>query len=484
MKYPAFSIFLCVINCIVAVADDCVINNGVNPWTDRDFIIKGIPEQYLKDQSVPKQSFNQRKLIVPAETKNALIGIWEGASKIYIDKLELKQTGHKVKLLNPNGGTVLTYDILIFPRPPENTLFDKAGAGIMLLALNIDEAANKEDTQVKSYKILEREQTFTAQEWPIMPGERTVKMYVREPDNGVNKNTGFMLLLHNWGGSYKQTAEWCDTLANLYNVVAISVDYLQSNEVKLSPGIPYDHGYLQAMDCIRAIYVVRKKLLDAGVVFNENRYYAAGGSGGGNVSLMCNKFAPHTFACTLDMCGMPGLTAEIAFGKGGLNAGYSNDPASQSFLSADMSEIRNPGNPVHLKIQYAANPGNKVIIVHGIDDKSCSAADKIQIFHNLVSAGFKPDGHFLTEWSVLNQPGVQTTNHTIGNRLTVIQSFGNDYFLPAPKGRLAASTCDKNDFQRGGKISYPTSGGNYIIDYSQDMPIIKFEKSVSDTHGK
>jgi len=477
MKMRIILLLLCV-QCGLMAAETCVIKNDINPWLDREFTIGNIPECYLKGQTVPKQSFNKRRLIVPKGTQNALIGIAEISSKQYIDKLDLKRTGFKAHLMTAHGGVVLKYDILIFSNPPENLFFADAQAGVMLLALNVDEQQKEVEEQIASFKGLKLEQEFIGQEWSFKPGTRKVKMYVREPSNGVNKNTGFMLLLHNWGGTYKQTVGWCNVLADRYNVVAISVDYLQSGEGKVTPGIPYDHGYLQAVDCLRAIYQVRKQLLDAGATFSERRYYAAGGSGGGNVTLMCNKLAPYTFASIVDMCGMPGLTDDIAFGKG-LNAGYSKDPASPAFVSVDMQEIRDPGNLDHLKIQYGANPKNKVIIVHGLDDSSCSAADKIQIFLNMVAVGFHPDGHFLTQWNVLNQKSIQKTNHTIGSRLAVIQEFGDDYLLPSPEGALAVQTSRKNDFERSGKVIYPTKNGRYVVDYSQGTPSIKFEKSPS-----
>ena len=58
----------------------------------------------------------------------------------------------------------------------------------------------KMNSYTNVYKGLIKEQEFEGQEWPFKPGKRMVKMYVREPANGVNANTGFMLLLHNWGG--------------------------------------------------------------------------------------------------------------------------------------------------------------------------------------------------------------------------------------------------------------------------------------------
>jgi predicted esterase len=450
--------------------EKCVIKNGVNPWHDRNLTIGNIEQKYLKNQSVPKQYFNKRQLQVPKGTKKALIGIWEGTSAKYEKKFGLKRIGSKFDLMR-NGGPMLKYDIMIFLNPEPTTNFKKAQAGIVLLALDDTVPQYTDTPPVKGRHILAKEQVFEAQEWPFKLGKRLVKMYVREPSKGITPDTGFMLLLHNWGGNYKQTVPWCDVLADKYDVIAISVNYLQSGEGKVTQGIPYDMGYLQAMDCIRALYEVIKQLNSAGVKYCQNRFFAAGGSGGGNVSLMVNKLAPHTFACIVDMCGMPGLTDKIAYGKGRLNAGYSKSAKSPAYLSPGMQEIRNPGHWEHLKIQKRFNPGNKVVIVHGLKDPYCTPAKKIEIFKNMVKAGFMPDAHFLTEWYI-GKKGVTTTGHAIGDRLKVIEGFADAYLTP--DGQLSARTTGKNDFQLKRKIIYPVSGGKFVIDYSNASPQISF----------
>ncbi len=324
------------------------------------------------------------------------------------------------------------------------------------------------------------EQEFVAQEWPFQPGERKVKMHVERPSNGINGNTGMMLVLHNWGGRYNEPhyVAWCREFADRYNVVAASVNYLQSGdgEPQVVGEKPYDHGYLQAMDCIRALYHLQKQLQKADVTFNPHRVYAMGGSGGGNVTLMANKVAPHTFACVVDICGMPGLTDGIAYGTGEygsqLNAGYSRDPRSPAYLTKDMQRIRDPGDPEHLKLQYQANPKNKVVIVHGLDDTSCPVVHKITIFRNMVAAGFRPDGHFLTPWSVDGE-AVTCTTHAVGNRDKVVERFADAYMLE--QGKFALETPGPNDFERAEKVVFPTREGRYIVDYSDGPPTISFE---------
>jgi len=329
--------------------------------------------------------------------------------------------------------------------------------------------------------VLEQQQEFEAQTWPFEPGDRTVKMYVREPAGGVTPNTGMMLVLHCWGGRYDEQLYlgWCEKFGDRYNVITASVNYLQSAgaEPWVLGALPYDHGYLQAMDAVRALYHIAEQLSTGEVAFNPRRCYAMGISGGGNVTLMANKLAPHTFACVADHCGMPGLTDAIAYGAGEygshLNAGYSQDPLSPAHLTKDMQQMRDPGDPAHLRIQFAANPDNKVIIIHGLDDRSCPVVHKITVFRNMVDAGFRPDGHFLSQWHVHSTPAA-ATEHSMGDHAEILPFFADAYMLE--KGELALELSGRNDFERGGQVEYPTQNGRYVVNYS-GVPSVRFEGS-------
>ena len=325
--------------------------------------------------------------------------------------------------------------------------------------------------------VLEQDQAFVAQEWPHEPGERMVKMWVDEPVAGIGEGTGLMLCLHNWGGIYDQPIykSWCRTFAERYNVVTVSVNYLQSgDEGKTdSRAHAYDFGYLQAMDCIGALFHVRNQLIDQGLVFDEHRVYSMGGSGGGNVTEMVCKLAPHTFACGVDICGMPGLIEAMAFGTGEgthINAGYSRDPESQYFLTEDMRRIRDFGDSEHCALLAEANPGLKVVIVHGVDDASCPAVPKMEQFARMTAAGMDVDGRFLTEVDV-DGYAVKTTGHPVGARDRVVMKYADDYMLP--EARLPKLTEQENDFQRGGVFEYPGDDGTFAISF-EDYPTIEY----------
>ncbi|MGI5818672.1 MAG: alpha/beta hydrolase family protein [Armatimonadota bacterium] len=325
--------------------------------------------------------------------------------------------------------------------------------------------------------LLAQDQQFTAQPWEHEPGERTVKMWIDEPVAGVGEGTGLMLCLHNWGGVYDEPRyrSWCRTFAERYDVVTVSVNYLQSGAAGKvdTRAHAYDFGYLQAMDCLGALYHVREQLVEAGVAFDEQRVYSMGGSGGGNVTQMVCKLAPHTFACGVDICGMPGLIDAMAFGTGEgthIDAGYSREPDSAYFLTRDMRRIRDFGDSEHCRLLAEANPALKIVIVHGVDDASCPVVPKMEQFARMTAAGLDVDGRFLTEIDV-DGYAVTTTGHPVGNRDRVVMKYADDYLLP--EGRLAKRTAQENDFQRGGIFEYPGDEGVSAIDFD-GYPTIEF----------
>lgn len=324
-------------------------------------------------------------------------------------------------------------------------------------------------------RVLQQDQEFAAQEWPLQPGLRSVKMWVHEPAAGIGANTGLMLVLHNWGGTYTapEYVRWCETFANRYDVITISVNYLQSGQGSWSAQRPYDHGYLQAMDCIRALHVVHTQLKGRGIAFNERRIFSMGGSGGGNVTQMVMKLAPHTFACGVDICGMPGLTDDIAFGTGNgttLNAGYARDRVAATGLSIDMQQVRDFGHLEHCRLLHAANPNLKIVIVHGMDDTVCPVLPKITQFHNMRAAGIQVDGRFLNEIDV-DGHAVMNTGHSVGNRDQIVIKYADPYLKP--DGKLAKATAGPSDFTRGGTFEYRTASGKFVIDYT-GAPTIRF----------
>lgn len=318
-----------------------------------------------------------------------------------------------------------------------------------------------------------------AQEWPLRPGPRTVRVLVRYPGGAlarVTPGTGLMLSLHNWGGSdFAGTADPRE-LADRLNLVVLGVNYLQSGKQDAIDGPePYDFGYLQALDALRALAWAFHGLRDAGRPFAAGRLYSTGGSGGGNVTLMANKLAPRTFACVIDLCGMKKLSDDIAFhlpGGSSLNARYSRDPTSRRHLTLDHQEIRFIGNPDHLATMRRLGATARIVVVHGVDDATCPFADAEEMVFWMRRAGLAVEPHFIARRD-LDGKTFTSTGHPLGNRTRIVFQVAGAYLEPGgPQALVRQGPCD---FERRDQVRYRTSGGTFVISYAEGYPVARFE---------
>lgn len=307
-----------------------------------------------------------------------------------------------------------------------------------------------------------------AQEWPAQPGPRTVGISIHFPGGklaGVRKDTGLMLSLHNWGGTYHSGTANPKALAERLNVVAICVNYLQSGrKASVEDPEPYDYGYLQALDALRGLWFVFNSLDERNIPFARDRIFATGGSGGGNVSLMANKLAPRTFAAVIDMCGMPKLSDDIAFnlpGGSGLNARWNRDPASRNYLTPAAQEIRFIGHPGHLEVMKKLGNRAEIFVVHGRDDRTCPFSDTEQMVSNFKAADLAVNPHFVRKEEIDGKI-FTSSGHALGNRTEIAIRFASGAF----------SRNYPSDFElRDEKVRYPVTGGEFVISYRNGYPI-------------
>jgi len=320
---------------------------------------------------------------------------------------------------------------------------------------------------------------LAAQEWPLRPGPRTIRVTVHYPGGTlakVNETTGLMLTLHNWGGTDCVGTADPKSLADRYNVVALCVNYLQSGKADSIDGPEaYDFGYLQALDALRALHWLESSLTRRDKPFSPRRTYCTGGSGGGNVSLMAAKLAPRTFACVIDLCGMKKLSDDIAFnlpGGSDLNARWSRDPKHANHLTLDHQELRFLGNPIHLAEMKRLKCETRFISVHGRDDTTCPFADAEEFAFRMKRANLD----FTPVWigkSDLDGKAFTSSGHALGNRTEIVDRVAQPYLVDG--GRVMAIREDKSDFERKETIRYRTSGGSFAISYAEGDPVGRFE---------
>ena len=314
-----------------------------------------------------------------------------------------------------------------------------------------------------------------AQEWPQKPGSRTFEISIHYPGGkleNVGADTGLMLNLHNWGGTFCGGSANPNVLAERLDVVAICVNYLQSGrQASIEDPEPYDCGYLQALDALRALWFVFDGLTKLEKPFASDRIFATGGSGGGNVTLMANKLAPRTFTAVVPMCGMPKLSDDIAFNLpdgSGLNARWSSDPASPNYLSPAEQEIRFIGYPAHLKVMKELGNTARIFVVHGRDDQTCPFDDAVEMTTNLTAAKLDVVPHFVGK-DDLDGKVFTSSGHALGNRTEIPFAVAGEFLKQARRDQLA-------DFQlRDEKVRYPSTNGTFVISYKNGYPIGRFE---------
>ena len=317
-----------------------------------------------------------------------------------------------------------------------------------------------------------------AQEWPLRPGPRRVRVLVHFPGGklaNVGERTGLMLTLHNWGGTDCVGTASPTVLAEKLNVVALCVNYLQSGPKDSIEGPePYDFGNLQALDSMRALWWLDHGLQGRGVKFATGRVFATGGSGGGNVTLMCHKLAPRTFACVIDLCGMKKLSDDIAFklpGGSDLDARFSRDPASPNFLTLDHQELRFLGNPDHLATMKSIGSRTRIITVHGRDDTTCPFPDAVEMVDGMRRAKLDVEPHFIGK-DRIDGKVFTSTGHALGNRTEIVLQLGAKLLSPSDSDRRERT--ESSDFERRETIRYRTSNGAFEIDYAAGFPVGRF----------
>jgi lysophospholipase L1-like esterase/dienelactone hydrolase len=322
--------------------------------------------------------------------------------------------------------------------------------------------------------------TLPAQPWRFRPGARTFEVRVHYPQGSLERvgaQTGVMLTLHNWGGEFCIGTADPQQLADRLNVVALCVNYLQSGPKDSIQGPePYDFGYLQALDALRALWWLWHGLEEGGRSFDKGRVFVTGGSGGGNVSLMANKLAPRTFAAVIDLCGMKKLSRDIAFhlpGGSDLDARWRRAPDDPYHLSMDDADLRFVGHSGHLAIQKSLGSEATVWIVHGTEDTTCPYADAVELAANMKEAGLS----VVPEWidrGRLDGKVFTSAGHSLGNRTEIVFRVAGDRLAPESAAPLRRE--GRSDFElRDERVRYPTHGGEWVISYASGYPLGRFE---------
>ncbi|HIE14556.1 TPA: hypothetical protein EYP70_04730 [Candidatus Bathyarchaeota archaeon] len=271
-------------------------------------------------------------------------------------------------------------------------------------------------------------------------GNKKIDVLVVTPRQ-LSEETGFMLILHGWGGNRYQYREMMLDFSDRFNVICISPEYRDSG-FDASPtgaGIrqPYDFSHLQVIDALTAFQSVRERYPQT----SWERSFVWGGSQGGHIALLSTEFSPHTFALTIDACGI--VYPTDSFWE---KAGWKGKGAE--------FEIRDAR-------RFVSNIRNKIIIFHGGKDEVVSIEQSYTLEKTLEDMGKEVEAHYYPEG-----------NHFLAPETTRMEAT----LRHATKDILNRRIKDKDDFSRREITILNCTGCRYIVDFRMGLPELQKEE--------
>ncbi|MGE5370814.1 MAG: hypothetical protein ACM3QZ_02390 [Solirubrobacterales bacterium] len=378
----------------------------------------------------------------------------------------------------------------------------------------------------------EIEQQYTVNGHPNEFGHRRkFVMYIKAPDAGITPDTGIMLVIQ--GSDGMADAEyWRNlraSLAERYNLVCLGLNYIgagwrvkpgsgeytvsvetmeqlrqmlppemQPTEAPSNPGPImklfngqdltvhgikvnelrtfevwkdcHDFGYIQAIDCLWSLGVLKQLCLQDNITLNWSRVYAYGAADGGHILGMCQRFAPHTFGLIIsDNAPLSVTLSEISevgrrMEKRWLQAddgskvrifiemqpyyGFEKDAAY--YVTEDMLEIRD------LQRYTPAGDTRLVLFQNGEQD-----ADKEAYYEQLKAAGKVIEYHSSAD---------ALTNEMVPDHIFLV---GDRFMDPSSPEHITLS--GPGDSELGVHLEFETTNGKYVVDYASGAPVIAFE---------
>lgn len=278
------------------------------------------------------------------------------------------------------------------------------------------------------------------------------------PRMGIGANTGVAVSLHNWGGTGCENTADGQVIADTFDCVVTCPSYELASDPELPVGA-YDLGLHQAVFALREFGLLyewlrkhkREHSIDGKGL---ERRYAVGASGGGLTALMMNKLAPQTFSGVFVINPLVGVWSHTETAKWGVGV------RQHSFEIRDIADDR------HLAVMRKRKNKAVVGFVAGSEDTVALYSQTVMAHIDMTMRGFET--YFVGVY-----PGViffpfQDAGHSLGDRTYITQTYAGPAF--------AARTKSKTDFERRSEISFPVTGGAYVVKYGKTSVKLKFVK--------
>ena len=348
--------------------------------------------------------------------------------------------------------------------------------------------------------------------------ERKIKIYYSLPDDGVNEDTGILLLIAGFGANSNSNVykKMRNKFADEYNLVTIQCDYFgwefmqesykirgcgtnkdifkifTKNELEsfyndgvfnfykfLEISKNYkmdleveadlrensknfnDMGIMQAIDNITAVLSVINTLNNNGYIFNKNKIILYGYSHGAYLSYLCNAFAPTLFTLIIDNSSW--LYPKYIYNDRILygTVGKLNIKINFDYLA---KKIIKDTKILDLKWLYSNFENNcNIISYHGISDELISNLDKKEFCNNIKKCKYQE----ISENKIDNVI-FKSTSH--GLDADFIKLF--EYTMRNGDIKFEKS----NSLELLDEVIFCTEKNEYIINYCNLIPKISISK--------
>lgn len=337
------------------------------------------------------------------------------------------------------------------------------------------------------------------------PEERKMKIYFSEPEKGVNKETGILLLISGFGGHsgsnvYKKMR---NNFADDYNLLTIQCDYFgcqymqgmesvenftcdfnqfmdypkqdlelalqnidnfpllleiaKRNQRNLSLFVDLnenwsnfnDMGMMQAVDNITAVMTVIEIMKERGGRWNKDKVIVYGHSQGAYLAHLCNLFAPGLFSLMIDNSAwiIPGyLESSRSMILGNGVEVIFDYLVRQLEIDKEIYDLQN----LYRNFKNTCT----IIAFHGTDDNLICDTDKKELIDSIPKATFYLVGSQNIDYDIFHS----TAHGLNADFLKMFQAVMDNYtFRPREKAIL------KN-------VHYHTSKADYYINYENGRP--------------
>lgn len=339
---------------------------------------------------------------------------------------------------------------------------------------------------------------------------RQFEIAFSEPEKGVNKETGILLLVSGYGANLKSNVykKMRENFADQFNFITIQCDYLGQEFMQVGENIKIDKnelkkhltdeefstysnpkeyiqkiaqereltisaeailnedianfndmGPIQAIDNLTAIKVVMDILDDNNLEYNKDKIVAYGHSHGAYICYLCNAFSPNLISIIIDNSAYlypvyldNSRTSYNKYGKLRINTKF-NYLINDIVIDREIYKISKIYNNFINKA--------KIISFHGIKDVMTTLEDKKKFIQSINNATLE-----IIDQNSIDNNIFKNCNHGLGADFIKLFEYVSEKY---------GFDCKKENYEYE-DVEYITSNYIYRVSYGSGIPILDMRK--------